>query len=34
MLNVDIAAKRRKNHKKQISEPVISIGYGIEILEF
>ena len=26
--NIDIAAKRRKNHKNKISRDVISIGYS------
>jgi hypothetical protein len=32
--NYDMAAKRRKMHKNQISELVISMGYEIEIREF
>jgi hypothetical protein len=31
---IDIAAKRRKKHKNQISELVISMGYETKIREF
>jgi len=32
--NVDMAAKRRKKHKNQISGLIISMGYETEIQEF
>ena len=30
-LNIDIAAKRHKKHKNEISRFIISMGYEIEI---
>jgi hypothetical protein len=32
--NLDMAAKRRKKHKNQISGLIISMGYETEIQEF
>ncbi len=32
--NIDIAAKRRKKHKSQISLLIFSIGYQVKIREF
>jgi hypothetical protein len=34
ILNIDVAAKRHKNHKNKISNLIISIGYEIEVREF
>jgi hypothetical protein len=33
-INIDMAAKRRKKHKNQISGLIISMGYETEIQEF
>jgi hypothetical protein len=33
-IKVDMAAKRRKKHKNQISGLIISMGYETEIQEF
>jgi hypothetical protein len=33
-MNLDMAAKRRKKHKNQISGLIISMGYETEIQEF
>jgi hypothetical protein len=33
-IRIDMAAKRRKNHKNQISGLVISMGYKTEFREF
>jgi len=34
IFNTDMAAKRRKKHKNQISGFIISMGYETEIQEF
>jgi hypothetical protein len=34
VFNIDMAAKRRKKHKNQISGLIISMGYEAELREF